>query len=185
MKSPKSLLHFAAFFLVLAPLALAQVPVGPDLVPPTVQIPDPPPGAKAPSRPTTQVAAPIQPSPHKEGEAQVYGAVTDQSSAVLQGAAVTLTSASGATRTASSNVQGQYFINAPPGTYTLKIVAKGFKEFTTENLILASNQEIEMDGTLEPAAASPEKVEVIFVESVATGVPVDSGQHTRKRVFRA
>ena len=161
MKSPKSLLHFAAFFLVLAPLALAQVPVGPDLVPPTVQIPDPPPGAKAPSRPTTQVAAPIQPSPHKEGEAQVYGAVTDQSSAVLQGAAVTLTSASGATRTASSNVQGQYFINAPPGTYTLKIVAKGFKEFTTENLILASNQEIEMDGTLEPAAASPEKVEVV------------------------
>jgi len=161
VKTLKCLLHFASFFLVLAPLSLAQVPIGPDLVPPTVQIPDPPAGAKAPSAQTTQAAAPIKPSPHKAGEVQVYGAVTDQSNAVLPGATITLTNASGETQTTTSNAQGQFFINAAPGTYSLKIAAKGFKDFTSENLILTANQEIEMDGALEPAAASPEKVEVV------------------------
>ncbi len=161
MKTLKCLLYFASFFLVLAPMSLAQEPIGPDLVPPTVQIPEPPAGAKRPSAQTTQAAAPIKPSPHKEGEVQVYGAVTDQSSAVLPGATVTLTSASGTAQTTTSNAQGQYFINAAPGTYSLKIAAKGFKDFTSDNLILAADQEVEMDGALEPAAASPEKVEVV------------------------
>jgi hypothetical protein len=161
VKTLNCLLHFASFFLVLAPLALAQVPIGPDLVPPTLQLPEPPAGVKPPNTPTTQAAAPVKPSPHKESEVQVYGAVTDQSNAVLQGATVTLTTASGVTQTTSTSAQGQYFINAVPGTYTLKIVAKGFKEFTSENLALIANQEIEMDGALEPAAATPEKVEVV------------------------
>ena len=161
MKILKCLLHFASLFLVLAPLSLAQIPIGPDLVPPTVQIPEPPAGAKPPSTPTTQAAAPVKPSPHKAGEVQVYGVVTDQSNAVLPGATVTLTNASGVTQTTTSNAQGQYFINAAPGTYSLKIAAKGFKDFTSENLILAANQEIEMDGALEPAAASTEKVDVV------------------------
>ncbi len=161
MKTLKCLLHIASFSLVLAPLALAQVPTGPDLVPPTVQVPEPPAGVKPPSTPTTQAAAPVKPSPHKESEVQVYGAVTDQSNAVLPDATITLTSVSGATQTTTTNAQGQYFINAAPGTYTIKIAAKGFKEFTAENLTLVANQEIEMDGTVEPAAASPEKVEVV------------------------
>ena len=165
METLKRLLHFASFFLALAPLALAQVPFGPDLGQPTVQLPEPPPGAKAPSVPTTtqttEAAAPVKPSPHTEAEVQVYGAVTDQSNAVLPGVTVVLTSPSGAPQTATTDLRGQYFINATPGTYTLKIVAKGFKDFTAENLILTANQEIEMDGTLEPAAASPEKVEVV------------------------
>jgi hypothetical protein len=161
VKTLNRLLHSASFFLALAPLALAQVPIGPDLVPPTVQLPEPPAGVKPPSAPATQAAAPVKPSPHKQTEVQVYGAVTDQSSAVLQGATVTLTSASGVTQTTSTNAQGQYFINAAPGTYTIKIFAKGFKEFTAENLALNANRETEMDGALEPAAASPEKVEVV------------------------
>ncbi len=161
MKTLKCALHLASFFLALAPLALAQVPIGPDLVPPTVQLPEPPAGAHRPSAPTTEAAAPIKPSAHKEGESQIYGVVTDQSNAVLQGLTVTLMSASGVTLTASTNAQGQYFMNAAPGTYTLKIAATGFKEFISENLALTANQEIEMDGALEPAAASPEKVEVV------------------------
>ena len=157
----KRLLHFVSFFLALVPLGLAQVPIGPDLGTPTVQLPEPPAGAKAPSAPTTEAAAPVKPSPHKETEVQVYGAVTDQSNAVLPGVTVVLTSPSGAPQTATTDLRGQYFINAAPGIYTLKIVANGFKDFTAENLTLTANQEIEMDGTLEPAAASPEKVEVV------------------------
>ncbi len=161
MQMVKRLLYFAFFFLALGASALGQAPVGPDLVPPTAQIPEPPAGATAPVTQTTQAAAAVKPSPHKESEAQVYGAVTDQSNAVLQGATVTLIGAAGSPQTTVSNAQGQYFINAAPGTYTLKIVAQNFKQFTTENLTLSANQEIEMDGALEPAAASPEKVEVV------------------------
>src|SRR5208282_3901731 len=137
--------HFVSLLLLalaVAQLALAQVPVGPDLVPPTAQIPEPPAGAKPGSVTTTQ-AAPVKPSPHKEGEAQVFGAVTDQSNAVLQGATITLSGASGATQTTTSNAQGQYFLYAAPGTYTLKIAVKGFKDFTSENLALIANQELE------------------------------------------
>ncbi len=163
MKTLKCRLHFALFFfLALAPLALAQVPAGPDLVPPTVYIPEPPAGAKPPAATvTTTQATPIKPSPHKESEAQVFGAVTDQSNAVLPDATITLTSSSGITQTTTSNAQGQYVLNLAPGTYTLKIAVKGFKDFTSENLALSANQELEMDGTLEPAAASPEKIEVV------------------------
>ena len=148
-------------FLVSVPQSLAQVPVGPDLVPPVVQLPEPPPGVKPPSVPTTTQAAPVQPSPHRRGEAQAYGAVTDQSNAVLPGATITISNATGVSQTATADGKGQYFINVAPGTYTLKISVKGFKDFTTEGLALNADQEIEMDATLEPAAASPEKVEVV------------------------
>ena len=156
MKTLKCHLYFAFYILALAPLMLAQVPFGPDLIPPTAQIPDPPPGATAPvAQQTTQAAAPLKPAPHNKNEVQVYGAVTDQSNAVLPNATVTL-SGSGTPQTVTTNAQGQYFINATPGTYSLKIAAKGFKDFSSDGLALTAGQEIEMDGALEPAAASPE-----------------------------
>jgi hypothetical protein len=161
VRIPKHFWFLASFGLAVSTFAPAQAPVGPDLVPPTAQVPEPPAGVKAPVVPTTQAAAAVKPFPHREGEAQVYGAVTDQSNAVLQGATVTLIGAAGSPQTTVSNAQGQYFINTAPGTYTLKIVAANFKQFTTENLTLSANQELEMDGALEPAAASPEKVEVV------------------------
>ncbi len=144
-----------AIILVLTTLSPAQVPIGPDLVPlPPPPLPTGPPGVKGPP-------APAKSSTRKAGEAQLYGAVTDQSGAVLPSATVTVTDASGALRNATSNDQGQYSINLAPGVYTLSISAKGFKEFKTEGLSLTSDQEIEMDGTLEPAAATPEKIDVV------------------------
>jgi len=153
---------FPVLILVLGllPLVSAQVPIGPDLVPPTPVIPPPPPGAKAPATPTTTSAAALAPSPKKAGEAQVYGAVTDQSGAVLPGATITMTGPGG-TQSATSNERGQYFMNLTPGQYTLTISGKGFQDFKTEGLTLAADQDLEMDGTMEPAAASPEKVDVV------------------------
>ncbi len=147
-------------FGALATFSAAQVVVGPDLIPPATQLPQPPAGMQPPNPPTSTQAAPVEPFPHQPGEAQVYGAVTDPSFAVVPGATVTLINASGVTQSTTANDKGQFFINLAPGTYTLKISAKGFKDFTTEGLILTAGQEIEMDGALEPAAASPEKVEV-------------------------
>jgi hypothetical protein len=163
----------------------AQVATGPDLVLPTVQIPDAPPGAKPPSAATTTTAAPPKPTPHKPGEAQVYGVVTDQSGAVLPGATVTIFGGPGANQTSTSNAQGAYSINLPPGSYSLIISNSGFKDFRTEGLTLTADQEIEMDGTLEPGAASPEKVDVVgnTVGQVETEKAEVSGTITAKEVI--
>jgi len=186
VKSPKALVCISFSVLIASSFALAQVPVGPDLVSPVVQLPEPPAGAKPPSAPATTQAAPVKPSPHKPGEAQLYGAVTDQSDAVLPGATITISGASGG-QTATSDGRGQYWINVAPGSYSLTISVKGFRDFKTEGLTLNAGQEIEMDGTLEPAAAAPEKVEVVgnTVGQVETENAEVSGTITAKEIVNA
>ncbi len=158
MTTWKLLVCVAVLILSLAPLTTAQAPIRPDLVElPPPPLPVGPAGVKAPVAPP----APAKPSAKKAGEAQLFGSVTDQSGAVLPGATVTVTTASGSHSTATANDQGQYSINLPPGAYTLSIGTKGFKEFKTEGLNLAPDQDLEMDGTLVPASAEAEKVEVV------------------------
>ncbi|HWZ81848.1 MAG TPA: carboxypeptidase regulatory-like domain-containing protein [Terriglobales bacterium] len=186
MKIPKLLVCVAVLIITVTPLALAQI--RPDLV----EVPPPPPPigpngeqAQPPQMPATAQAPPAQakPSPKKAGEAQLFGSVTDQSGAVLTGATITVTGAGGS-RTAVSNDQGQYSINLPPGAYNLSIATKGFKEFKTEGLNLAANQDLEMDGALEPAAAAAEKVEVVgnSVGQVETEKAEVSGTITSQQI---
>jgi hypothetical protein len=58
----------------------------------------------------------------------VVGVVTDQTGAVVAGAAISLTdSATGSFRTTTSNGVGQYvMVNVPPGDYTVKVSKSGF-----------------------------------------------------------
>jgi len=57
------------------------------------------------------------------------GVVTDPSGGVISGATVTLTNTgTGQTRTATTDASGNYkFSQIPPGTYSLKFEASGFK----------------------------------------------------------
>jgi|SRR5882672_2523855 len=177
----KLLVCVAALILSLAPLTPAQV--RPDLVElPPPALPTGPAGVKAPPAATT----PAKASAKKAGEAQLFGSVTDQSGAVLPGATITVADASGARRTAVSNDQGQYSINVLPGAYSLSIGTKGFKEFKTEGLTLTADQELEMDGTLEPASAEAEKVEVVgnSVGAVETEKAEVSGTITAKEIVK-
>lgn len=59
----------------------------------------------------------------------VAGQVTDESSAVVPGAAITLTDAdTKAARTTTSNETGRYiFVNVPPGTYDISVSLAGFQ----------------------------------------------------------
>ena len=66
------------------------------------------------------------------------GTVADPQSAVVSNATVTITDpATGYSRKVSTNDQGEYqFVQIPPGTYTLTVVAPGFAETKQENLQL-------------------------------------------------
>ncbi len=83
--------------------------------------------------------------------ATFYGAVTDPTGAVIPGAVVTLTEQNTqATTTKTATASGDFaFTFVPPGTYTLKIDAKGFKPFTTTGMTLSAGQQLRQTFALE------------------------------------
>src|ERR1700745_3643548 len=70
--------------------------------------------------------------------AQVRGIVTDQTSAVVQGAVVTITNdGTGIATTTHTDDRGLYTFTAlRPATYTLKAEAKGFQSAERKQLVL-------------------------------------------------
>lgn len=68
----------------------------------------------------------------------IVGHITDSTGAAIVGAKVTITNtATGASRTATTNNSGDYSIpNLPPATYKLVIEQKGFRKVTLESLPL-------------------------------------------------
>ena len=80
----------------------------------------------------------------------VRGRVADQTDAVIPGAAVTLTSASGAKMTAQSSGDGTYTIRqVPMGTYTLSVDAQGFAPYTKPGVVVGRLQSVAQDVKLE------------------------------------
>src|SRR5215813_11715624 len=63
------------------------------------------------------------------GDAEISGIVKDPSGAVVAGATATVTNQdSGVTRSTTADTDGRYrFITLPPGRYSLKVEAPGFK----------------------------------------------------------
>src|SRR6202049_2357513 len=80
---------------------------------------------------------------------RILGTVTDQTGAVLPGATVTDTDTErGLTRTLTTDAAGEY--NAPnliPGTYTVRVEAKGFKRLDRQNVVIEVNKEVRVDLT--------------------------------------
>jgi hypothetical protein len=83
---------------------------------------------------------------------RILGTVTDQSGAVMAGATVTVIDTQrGVTRTLTTDPAGEY--NAPtliPGTYTVRVEAKGFQTVNRENIVLEVGKEIRVDLTPRP-----------------------------------
>src|SRR5713226_9880608 len=62
-----------------------------------------------------------------QGRASLRGLITDEFGAAIVGATVTLTDASGAKKTATTNADGTYsFTGLTPGQFTIHAIAKGF-----------------------------------------------------------
>jgi Carboxypeptidase regulatory-like domain/TonB dependent receptor len=85
-------------------------------------------------------------------DGRILGTVTDQTGAVLPGATVTITDTQrGVARTLTTDAAGEY--NAPtlnPGTYTVRVEAKGFKVLARQNVLLEVGKEVRVDLTPQP-----------------------------------
>ncbi|MDQ1408336.1 MAG: hypothetical protein QOJ41_71, partial [Acidobacteriaceae bacterium] len=82
---------------------------------------------------------------------QIMGAVTDQSGGNVIGATVTITDvARGIPRTLTTDQAGEYVAgDLTPGTYTVRVEAKGFKVFERQNVLLEVGKELRVDVPLQ------------------------------------
>jgi len=83
---------------------------------------------------------------------RILGTVTDQTGAVVPGAAVTVIDTErGLTRSLTTDAAGEY--NAPnliPGNYTVRVEASGFKRLDRQNVVVTVGQEVRVDLTPQP-----------------------------------
>jgi hypothetical protein len=86
----------------------------------------------------------------------VSGIVTDQSNAVVAGAAITLTDTStNISRTGNSNATGRYFFaDVTPGTYSLTVAKAGFATTKTENQIVQVGVNLTVNLSLQVGGAN-------------------------------
>jgi hypothetical protein len=81
------------------------------------------------------------------------GSVYDVSGAVIPEATITITSTdSGAKWVVKSSSAGYYRIPVPPGTYQVVALQKGFKESVAKNVLVAVEQVVTLDLTLQVGA---------------------------------
>jgi hypothetical protein len=88
--------------------------------------------------------------------ASLEGTVTDKSSAVVAGAAVTVTNqATGVSHSTVSDKSGFYRINElPPGTYKVDVGAPSFKKSSKSDVVVNAEQPTPFDITMDTGSAS-------------------------------
>jgi len=107
------------------------------------------------------------------GRAEIIGAVTDPTGAVVPGASVDVSEIStGKTRSTKTNAAGQFtFSGLPAGDYNIKIISPGFKTTALQDLTLRLRDRAVLSATLAIGSAT-EAVEVTDAAiAVVTGVP--------------
>ncbi|MBI3472238.1 MAG: carboxypeptidase regulatory-like domain-containing protein [Candidatus Solibacter usitatus] len=108
----------------------------------------------------------------QQSTARLLGTVTDQTGAVVVGAAVkAINSATRQERMAPTDQTGEYSIPLLPiGEYTVTVEAAGFKTGVIQGLVLQVNQEARVDVTLTVGATA----ETVAVEATAPLLVTDS-----------
>jgi Carboxypeptidase regulatory-like domain len=97
------------------------------------------------------------------------GTVKDPSGAVIPNVKVTATSATGATRTATTSADGTYSIGLlPPGTYGVKFEAPGFQTTEVPSVTVTVTETGTLDETLQVGAQTQEVTVQANVEAVQT-----------------
>ncbi|HVI10854.1 MAG TPA: carboxypeptidase regulatory-like domain-containing protein [Candidatus Binatia bacterium] len=141
------------------------------------------PQPSAPSGPAPTTEAQAFNVKAQKGKAAVYGAVTDQTGALITGGTATAAGPAG-TVTSPVNTHGQYVLNLPPGQYKLSVAAQGFASFETD-LTVAAGQELELDAPLQPKGVSEvTNVEAGGAATIQTETPQIEGTITEKEVLQ-
>jgi len=113
-------------------------------------------------------------SPTLSGQAvtgTLLGTVTDPTGAVVSNAQVSIVLA-GQSQEYNTNTSGSgdfTLPNLPPGTYTVKVVAQGFKNDVRENISLATNTTVRVDVKLSTGNTS----ETVFVTTAPPALQTD------------
>jgi hypothetical protein len=108
-----------------------------------------------------------QGQPKKESDkGAIHGTVTDQTQAVVVGAAVALTNTAGFKKETQSNDKGEYSLtDLDAGTYTLTVTAPNFAVKVLDYINLTAGLDLTLDAPLEPARGKTE----VNVESNSVG----------------
>lgn len=118
------------------------------------------------------------------GNVAITGTVMDPSGAIIPGATVTATEKStGVSRSATTNGSGQFNISSlPPGTYTVKIQARGFSQ-SVQSFTLLADQVRDLNVHLQVGSASQQVTVEAATIAVNTTNPVLSHVMEQSRVI--
>ena len=109
---------------------------------------------------------------HAQANSAVSGIVTDQTGAVVEGASIVLSDpATGTTRTVVSSGTGLYEISGlNPGSYNMKVTAKGFQAFAQTGIVVNISATFRVDVKLSVGSDST----TVTVQADALTVQADS-----------
>ncbi len=127
------------------------------------------------------LALSLQPM-YPQSSGTVHGAVTDESGAVIPGAKVTVSSAAGPVKSATSADDGNYSITGlPPGKYSVMATSSGLQQAKPSAIDLTASPTVTLNLQLQVAA---EKQEVTVQENPGPQVSVDPSQNAGALVLR-
>ena len=113
--------------------------------------------------------------------ATIRGTIADPDAAVIPGAAVTLTPASGKALVTKSQNDGTYvFHNAAPGTYSLTVTMNGFATFVKQGVHVAAGQSQIIDAKMAVQVESQQ----VEVSAEAAHVSVDSDSNASSTIIK-
>jgi len=111
----------------------------------------------------------------------VRGTVADPDSAVIPGATVTLTPASGKALTTQSQSDGSYIVrNVPAGTYSVTVTMNGFATFVRQGVRIAAGQTLTVDAKM----AIQEQDQTVQVTAQTNTLSVDQDSNASSTVMK-
>ncbi|HEY4382838.1 MAG TPA: carboxypeptidase-like regulatory domain-containing protein [Acidobacteriaceae bacterium] len=120
------------------------------------------------------------------GEGSINGTVTDPSGAIVPDASVTATNVATGTRTIRTATSSGYYVLSPldPGTYSVSVVAKGFKTLTQENIVVNALQVVGLNIGLKVGSVD-ENVEVTAAPPALDTVSATIGGTIENETYKA